>query len=112
VAFAHHYAAGGDQRRSGKAEFVSAKERADHHVAAGADAAIDLDGNAAAQAIGDQRLMGLGKSDLPRRAGMFDRGQRRGASAALEAGDGDMIGTRLGDAGGDGADADFGYDLD
>src|ERR1700726_3265710 len=55
--------------------------------------------------------MGLGEPDLPRRAGMLYRGERRGAGAALVAGDGDVVGTRLGHAGGDGADADFGDEL-
>ncbi len=83
MALAHHDAAGGDQRRGGEAEFVGAEQRADHDVAAGADAAVDLHGDAAAQPVGDQRLVGLGKPDLPRRAGMLDRGQRRRAGAAL-----------------------------
>ena len=74
MAFTHHHAAGGDQRRRGEAEFIGAKERADHNVAAGADAAIDLHRDAAAQPICDQRLMGFGKSDFPRRSGMLDRG--------------------------------------
>src|ERR1700686_3374022 len=55
--------------------------------------------------------MGLGKPDLPRRTGMLYRGERRGAGAALVAGDGDVVGTRLRHAGGDGADADFGDEL-
>src|SRR6516165_3259427 len=88
---------------------LAAEAFAQHRILGG-DA--DLHGNAATQAIGDQGLMGLGKSNLPRRAGMFDGGQRRSAGAALEAGDGDVIGTRLGDAGSDSADADFGYELD
>ena len=112
VALAHHDAAGGDQRRGGEAEFVGAQHGAHDHVAAGADAAVDLHRNAPAQAVDDQRLVGLGQADFPRGAGMLDRGQRRGAGAAFEAGDGDVIGARLGDAGGDGADADFGDELD
>ena len=59
-----------------------------------------------------QRLLGFGEADLPRAAGMLDRGQRRGAGAAFVAGDGDVVGARLGDAGGDGADADLGDELD
>ncbi len=43
---------------------------------------------------------------------MLERGQRRGAGAALVAGDGDMVGARLGDAGGNRADADLGDELD
>ena len=111
MALAHHDAAGRDQRRGGKAEFVGAEQRAHHHVAAGADAAVDLHRDAPAQAVDHQRLVGLGEADLPRGAGVLDRGERRGAGAALEAGDGDVVGARLGDAGGDGADADFGDEL-
>ncbi len=59
----------------------------------------------------DQRLVGFGKADLPGRAGVLQRGQRRGAGAAFVAGDGDVVGARLGDAGGNGADADFGDEL-
>ena len=77
VALAHHDAAGGDQRRGGEAELVGAEQRADHHVAAGAQPAIDLHGDAAAQAVQHQRLLRLGEADLPRRAGMGERGQRR-----------------------------------
>ena len=112
MALAHHDAAGGDQRCGGEPELIGAEQRADHHVAAGADAAVDLHRDAAAQPVGDQRLVGLGKADLPRRAGMLDGGERRGAGAALEAGDGDVVGAGLGHAGRDGADADFGHQLD
>ena len=112
MTLAHHDAAGGDQRRGGEAEFVGTEQRADHDVAAGAHAAVDLDTDAAAQPVGDQCLVRLGKPDLPGRAGMLDRGERRGAGAALIAGDGHMVGARLRHAGGDGADADFGDELD
>ena len=112
VALAHHDAAGGDQRRGGEAELVGAEQRADDDVAAGADAAIDLHGDAAAQAVEHQRLMRLGEADLPRLAGVMDRGEGAGAGAALVAGDGDVIGIGLGDAGGDGADAELGDELD
>ncbi len=104
-------AAGRDQRRGGEAELVGAEQRADDHIAAGAHAAIDLDGDAAAQAVEHERLLGLGKADLPRRAGMLDRGQGRSAGAALEAGDGDMVGHGLGDACRDRADAHLGDEL-
>ena len=50
VALAHHDAAGRDQRRGGHAELVGAEQGADDDVAAGADAAVDLHRDAAAQA--------------------------------------------------------------
>ena len=77
----------------------------------GAQAAVRLQHDAAAQAVQDERLLRLGKADLPGRAGVLDRGQRRSAGAALEAGDGDVIGARLRDARRDRADADLGDEL-
>ena len=50
------------------AEFVGAKKRADDDVAPGADAAVDLHRDAPAQAVGDQRLVGLRQADFPRLA--------------------------------------------
>ena len=97
MALAHHDAARGDQRRGREAELVRAEQRAHHDVAPGAEAAIDLDRDAAAQPVEHQRLVGLGEPDLPRRAGMGDRGQRAGAGAAFEARDGHVVGARLGD---------------
>ena len=67
MALAHHDAAGRDQRRGGEAELVGAKQRADHDVAPGPQAAVDLHGNAGPQLVEHQRLMRLGKADLPRR---------------------------------------------
>ena len=60
----------------------SAPSSAPTTVTAGADAAVDLHRDAAAQPVGDQRLVGLGQADLPGRAGVLDRGQRRGPGAA------------------------------
>ena len=56
--------------------------------------------------------MRLGQAQLPRAAGVLDRGQGRGAGAAVVAGDGDQVGVGLGHAGGDGADARLGDQLD
>ena len=112
VAHPHHDAASRNQGRGGEAELVGAEERAHDDVASGAQTAIDLHGNAAAQAICHQGLMGFSKTNFPRRARMLDRGERRSAGAALESGNGDMIGARLGHAGGNGADTDFRDELD
>ena len=112
MALAHHDAASGDQRRGGEAEFVGAEQGADDHVTAGLQTTVDLQRNARTQAVQHQRLVGLGEADFPGAAGMLERGQRRGAGAAVIAGDGDMVGARLGNAGRDRADAHFRHQLD
>ena len=111
MTLAHHDAARGDQWGGREAHLVGAEQGRDNDIAAGADAAIGLDDDAAAQAVGDERLLGFGQADFPRAAGMLDRGERRGAGASLEARNGDMVGARLGDAGRDRADAHFGNEL-
>ena len=93
MAFAHHDAACGNQRRCRKAEFIRTQQGTDHHIATCAQPAIDLHGDARTQAVHHKGLMGFGKTDFPWRARMFDRGQRRCPRAALKTGNGDMIRT-------------------
>ena len=112
VADAHHDAADRHQRRGGKAELLGAEQRGDDDVAAGLELAVGLDGDAAAQVVQHQRLVRLGEAEFPRQAGVRDRGLRRGARAAVVAADQHDVGVRLGDARGDGADADLGHQLD
>ena len=111
VADAHHDAARRDERRRGEAELLGAEQRRDGDVAAGLQLAVGLDADAAAQVVGDQDLLRLGEAELPRDAGVLDRGERRGAGAALVAADEHDVGLRLGHAGGDRADADLGDQL-
>ena len=108
VALAHHDAAGGDQRRGGEAELVGPEQGADDDVAAGAEAAVDLDDDARAQSVQHQGLLGFGEADFPGGAGMGQRRERAGAGATLVAGDGHVVCPRFRDAGGDGADTDLG----
>ena len=112
VADAHHHAAERDQRGGGEAELVGAEDRADGHVAPGAHLAVDLDQDARAQVVAQQRLLGLGEADLPGDAGVVDRRLRRGAGAAVVAGDHDVVGVGLRHARGDRAHPDLGHELD
>ena len=64
------------------------------------------------QLVDAQRLMHLGQPQLPRGTGVLDRGDRAGRSAAVITGDGNQVGVRLGDTGGDGADRRLGDQLD
>jgi hypothetical protein len=76
VTDAHQDAAARHQRRSPEAELLGAEQRGDRDVAPGLELTVGLDANARAQAVGDQRLLRLGEPELPRRAGVLDRGQR------------------------------------
>ena len=77
VADAHHHAAAHDERRGGEAELLGAEQRGDDDVAAGLQLAVDLHDDAVAQAVEQQRLLRLGEAELPRRAGVLERRERR-----------------------------------
>jgi hypothetical protein len=66
VADPHHDAAGDDQRGGREAELLGAEQRGDHDVATGLELPVDLDDDAVAQAVHQQRLLGLGQAELPR----------------------------------------------
>ena len=55
--------------------------------------------------------MGFGETEFPRKTGMRDGGLRRSAGATVVSGNQNNVRVCLGDAGGDGADADFGDEL-
>ena len=90
-------------------ELLGAQDGGDDDVAAGAHAAVGADHDMAAQVVQAEHLMGLGQADLPRQAGVLDRGLGRGARAAVVAGDQDGVSLGLGHARGDGADARGGH---
>ena len=77
VADAHHDAAAHDERGGGEAVLLGAEQRGDHHVAAGLHLAVGLHDDAVAQAVEQQRLLRLGQAELPRRAGVLQRVERR-----------------------------------
>ena len=107
MAHAHHEAAQHDERRGGKTEFFRTEQRGDRHVAARLELAVGLDVNPAAKIVEHERLVRLGQAEFPRNARMFDGRERRRARAAVVTADEHHVGVRLGDAGGDGAHADF-----
>ena len=111
VALPHQDAAQRDQGRRAEAEPLGAQQGADHHVAAGPHLAVALHEDAVAEAVQDQRLLGLGQADLPGRAGMLDRRQRAGPGAAVVAADQHFVGIALGHARRHRAHADFGDEL-
>src|SRR6476469_4159220 len=89
-----------------------AEQRGDDDVAAGLELPVDLDDDAVAQAVEHQGLLGLGQPELPRRAGVLQGRQWRGAGAAVVARDEHHVGVRLGHPRRDRADSDLGDELD
>ena len=101
VALARHVAADRDERRGPERELLGAEERGDEQVAAGLEAAVGAQRDPVAQVVAEQDLVDLGQAELPRRADVLDRRQRRRAGPAGVAGQVDVRGAGLGDAGGD-----------
>ena len=66
MARAHHQAALGEQQRGAERVLVGAEQRRDDDVAAGLEAAVDAEPDAAAQVVRDERLLRLGEAELPR----------------------------------------------
>ncbi len=111
MTLAHHDAAERDERRGCKAEFLGPEERGDGNVAAGLQLSVRLQHHARAQVVHHERLVRFGDAELPWHAGVLDRRQRRRTGAAGVAGDHEVIGARLRNAGCDGAHADLGAEL-
>ena len=81
-------------------------------VAAGHELAVGLDGDARAQVVEQRGSDGSRRGRAPRAGPRAAWSSRRGAGAAVVAGDEDNVGAGLGDAGGYRADADLGDELD
>ena len=112
VADAHHHAAHGDQRPCAEAEFLGTQQGGDGYIAAAHQLAVGLDAHAAAQTVHDQALVRFGQTQFPRQTGVVDGVARCRAGAAVKAGNQDDLGTRLGHAGCNRADAGLTDQLD
>ena len=106
------FTADGNHRRSTKTETLRPEQRSLDHIQPGLETTIGLYPHLVTEIIGAQDLVGLGKAQLPRRPGIFHRGQRTGTGAAVIAGDGDQISVSLGNSGGNGADTGLGHQFD
>ena len=106
VADAHHDAARDDERRRREAELLGAHQRGDRRRRGRSSA-----GRPPARRCGRAGLFIIStccvsaRPELPRHAAVLDRGERRGARAAVVARDEHDVGVRLRDAGRDRADA-------
>ena len=112
IADTHHHAAHGHKRSGGKAELLSAKQGGDGHIPAAHELAVCLDDYTASQVVLDQRLVCLRKAQLPGKSRVMDGALGRSSCTSVVAGDEHNLGACLGHAGGDGADASLGHQLD
>ena len=112
LAVALHEAAHRDERHGRKAKLLGAQQAGDGNIGAVHELAVGLEHHARAQAVLQQRLLGLGKAKLQRQTGVPDRIASSGTRAAIVAADQDLVGSALGHAGGNGADAGLADQLD
>ena len=96
----------------GNPPFLGAEQRGDGHVRAVRNWPSVCTMIRLRRSFMHQHLVRLGQAELPGNAGVLDRSLRAGAGAAVVAADQDDVRLALGDARGDGADADFGHQLD
>ena len=111
MANTHHDAAQRHERSGGEAKFLGPEQRGHGDIATGFQLAVRLDINAAAQIIQHERLVRFGEAEFPRAACVFDRGERRGARAAVMTADKHHVCVRLRDARSDRAHPDFRHQL-
>ncbi len=112
VTLPRHVAADRDQHRGAEGVFVRAEHRGDQDIARRLQAAIAAQTHAAAQAVGQQRLLRFGKAKLPRIAGVLDAGERGCAGSTAVAGDDDVVREGFGNTRRDGAHAEGRDQLD
>src|SRR5207237_4373821 len=105
-------AADGDHRERAEADAVGAEAEHLHHVERALHPAIAPDLDVVAQAAAHERAVRFDDPDLHRQAGATESVLARGSGPAVVAGDGDDVGPRLRDPGGDDADVRHGRDLD
>ncbi|MCG3162881.1 MAG: hypothetical protein JMDDDDMK_04242 [Acidobacteria bacterium] len=104
VAFAATGASDRRHRHRAEADAVGAEQHQLDHVRARFDSAVGPDFDAVAQSGFEQRAMSFLDANLDRHSDVTQRVFARRSGAAVVAADGDDVGARFGDAGGDWAD--------
>ena len=112
MALPQHDAAAHHQRRRGEAELLGPQHGCNHGIPSCLQLTVGLHYNTAPQSVGHQHLLGLGDAQFPRQAGVLDGRLGRRAGASIVPADQDNVPMPLGNAGRNGADADFSHQLD
>src|ERR687890_460253 len=111
VAYAHHDAARGHERRRRESEVLGPEERRHCDVAARLELAVGLQDHTSPQPVLDENLLGLGDTELPRQPGVLYGRERGGARPAIVSRDGYVVGLRLRNPCGDRPDPNLGDEL-
>ena len=98
ITLAHHHTTEDDERQGSERELVGSEHRHDYDILGGLQLAVGLQAHLIAQAIDDQRLLGLCESDLRRDACKTHGRGGRSTCAALGTGDDDEVGLGFGNA--------------
>ena len=112
LAGALHEAAHRDERHGRKAKLLGTQQAGDGNIGAVHELAVGLEHHTRAQAVLQQRLLGLGKTELQRQTGVPNGIASSGTRAAVVAADQNLVGSALGNTSGDGADAGLADQLD
>mmetsp|Transcript_33276 Transcript_33276/g.99007 ORF Transcript_33276/g.99007 Transcript_33276/m.99007 type:complete len:223 (-) Transcript_33276:3778-4446(-) len=111
VTDAGHDAPLGDHGDGPKSVLLRSHHGTDGNVPASSDATVDADHNTIAQSIVHEGRVRFRETQFPRASRVLDRAEGGGSRAAIAARDLNDVGVRLGNAAGDGADADGGDEL-
>ena len=111
MAYAHHDAARGHERRRREGEVLGPEERRHGDVASRLELAVGLQDHTPPQPVLDEHLLGLGDPELPRQPRVLYGRERRGARPAVVARDGYVVGLRFRHACRDRPDPDLGDEL-
>src|ERR671921_1304185 len=112
VAYAHHDAARGHERRRRESEVLGPEERRHGDVASRLELAVGLQDHTPPQPVLHEHLLGFGDPQLPGQPCVLYGGERGGPRPAVVTRDGNMIGLRFGYACRDRPDPDLGDELD
>src|SRR6185295_18604847 len=109
---AHHDATQSHEWCGCKSKFFGSQQRCNNYIASGFELAVCLNGDAAAEVVEQQRLVGFSEAELPWHTRMLDAGEWRGAGAAVVTANQHYIGVCFGNARRNRADSNLGNQLD
>lgn len=112
MALSHHYATHCDERSGGKAPLLGTEQASHGDISPSSKLAVSLDNDTTTQVVQDERLVGLGETELPGETSVLDTSPSGSASATIVARDQDVVSLGLGHTCGDDTDSGLRDKLD